>query len=171
MERKKPKPLSKLEQLYDITCREGIYCEHTDLHAACPDLHGCYIHDPTGGPVILLDKSLEYNTPLHACVLSEEVGHYFTAPRTDLTRVYHEHREANMMTKLAQDERKALRWATDFLIPDVELCRALTNGYRKSYELAEYFVVTEWFIKQKLELFRLQLLRMGRRINFTVEKP
>jgi len=65
----------------------------------------------------------------------------------------------------SQDERKAMQWATDYLIPDVELMKALKVGCRSCFELAEYFDVTEWFMYRKLGLLKMCFRRTGLKVK------
>lgn len=114
------------------------------------------------GPTIILGKHLLYSSRLHKCVLAEEIGHYYTAPRTNLLL---SNTSANLQTMESQDERRAAQWATDFLIPDRELDKALKAGYRSCFELAEYFDVTEWFIYRKLGLLKMCFRRTGLKVR------
>lgn len=101
--------------------------------------------------MIFLDKSLPKYPRLHKCVLAEELGHYYTAPRTSIIQV---HTSAYINIIMDQDERKALKWATNFLISDKSLFQAYKMGLHTCYDLAEYFDVTEWFLFRKLSFIR-----------------
>jgi len=147
-----------LKKLWDIVIKENIKVRYKDFSQLPENIHGLYLYDPRIGPLIVLDKQLLHAFRLHKCVLAEEIGHFYTAARTNLLSV---HTSANLQTMEAQDERKAAQWATDFLIPDCELVRALEAGYLSCFELAEHFDVTEWFIYRKLE----QLSRTGLKIK------
>ena len=48
----------------------------------------------------------------------------------------------------AKHERRADEWAVDKLVPFSELCKAIKNGYREPWELAEYFDVSCRFIEK-----------------------
>lgn len=52
-------------------------------------------------------------------------------------------------------EQRANRWAYKMLIPEDELAEALRKGYREPWELAEYFDVTEPFLREALEYYRI----------------
>jgi Zn-dependent peptidase ImmA (M78 family) len=125
------------------------------LNKTSNKLYGIYFYVNDYGPAILLDKSLDKpgNTRLHRCILAHELGHHFTAPKTNILRLYGSS-STKYMDKIqqAQDERKALEWASNHLMPNVELSRALSQGCINVYELAEWFNVTEWFVYRKIEI-------------------
>lgn len=147
-----------LKRLWDIISKENIKVRYKDFSQLPENIHGLYLYDRRIGPLIVLDKQLLHTHRLHKCVLAEEIGHFYTAARTNLLSV---HTSANLQTMEAQDERKAAQWATNFLIPDCELVRALEVGYLSCFELAEHFDVTEWFMYRKLE----QLSRTGLKVK------
>jgi len=153
--------MDKLQQLWEIADEFGVFATFAPLQKKNPGLLGIYISD---WPAIFLDESIRNYRRIQKCILAEEIGHHLTVPRTDFRRVYRHYTrygECNETIMFAQDERRALRWATGFLIPDVELCRALAKGYRSCYELAEHFDVTEWFVYRKLEFLKAEFM-LGR---------
>ena len=113
--------------------------------------NGLYMLSKETGPVIILGKHLNRSKRLHRCVLAEEIGHHFTAPRTNIVSAY---TSINQKTMLSQDERKAMKWASDFLIPDGDFVTALKAGHRSRFDLAEYFDVTEQFMVQKIGMMQ-----------------
>ncbi|WP_088186347.1 ImmA/IrrE family metallo-endopeptidase [Desulfosporosinus sp. FKA] len=141
-----------MDKLWGIVKRENIGVRYRDFSQIPENIHGLYLYEENIGPLIVLDKRLHYSHRLHKCVFAEEIGHFYTAPRTNLLTV---HASANLQTMESQDERKAAQWATDFLIPDHELVKALESGHQSCSELAEYFDVTEWFMYRKLSLFKI----------------
>ncbi len=147
--------MRSLNDLFAIATVEGIDVSYHNIKK--DGLLGLYVAHPRAGPMVFLDNQLIHRTALHKSVFAEEIGHYMTAPRTNILRVCKSFKmfgENNETIMMAQDERAALRWATGFLMPDVELCRALSQGYRTCYELAEYFDVTEWLVYRKVELWK-----------------
>ena len=151
-----------MKRLWDIVSRENIEVRYKDFSSLPENINGLYIYDQRLGPLIILDKGLHHSHRLHKCVLAEEIGHFYTAARTNLFSV---HTSANLQTMEAQDERKATQWATDFLIPDCELVKALESGCRSCFELAEYFDVTEWFMYRKLGLLKMCFRRTGLKVK------
>ncbi len=123
-------------------------------------VNGLYLWDD--GPVILLDKRLLKHPRLYKCVLAEEIGHYFTAPVSNLLVV---HTSYNREIAMSADERRALKWATDFLIPDHKLLAAMHCGCLTVHELADHFQVTEWFMHRKLGFIYEQRNRLNQ-LNF-----
>lgn len=151
-----------MKKLWDIVTKESIEVRYKDFSQLPENIHGLYIYEQSLGPLIVLDKRLHHSHRLHKCVLAEEIGHFYTAARTNLLSV---HTSANLQTMEAQDERKATQWATDFLIPDSELVKALETGCRSCFELAEYFNVTEWFMYRKLGLLKMCFRRTGLKVK------
>lgn len=49
-------------------------------------------------------------------------------------------------------ERRADAWAANNIIPFRELCRAVKNGYREIWELAEYFGVSQEFVEKAIDI-------------------
>jgi len=126
--------------------------KHEDMSGIPEKPRGLYIYDRRTGPLIILDNQLKTSPRLHKCVLAEEIGHFYTVPRISILKAY---TSTNQRIIQCQDELKALKWATDFLIPDTELIKALKAGSQTRYELAEWFDVTEDFICQKLAILSL----------------
>ena len=151
-----------MDGLWLITEKENIRCEYRNLLAEQEHLYGLYIFHPVLGPVIILDESLKNHRRLHKCVLAEEIGHYNTAPRSNYLIAYGSYNNKIIMS---QDERKALQWATDFLIPDVDLTKAVHSGCRSCFELAEYFDVTEWLVYRKLGFLKMCFRRTGLKVR------
>lgn len=151
-----------MERLWDIIKRENIEVLYKDFSQFPENIHGLYLYDQRLGPLIILDKQLNHSHRLHRCVMAEEIGHFYTAARTSILTV---HTSANLQTIESQDERKAAQWATDFLIPDSELVKALEAGCRSCFELAEYFDVTEWFMYRKLGLLKMCFRRTGLKVR------
>ena len=52
-------------------------------------------------------------------------------------------------------ERRANRWAYEKLVPEDELLKAIRQGYQEPWELAEYFNVTEPFLRGALAHYRM----------------
>jgi hypothetical protein len=68
----------------------------------------------------------------------------------------------------------AMRWATDYVIPDHKLIYAVDNlKLRSCWELAEYFEVTQPFMWRKLgflrNCFRATGIKVKNRDIFTIQ--
>ena len=53
-------------------------------------------------------------------------------------------------------EERATRWAVQELIPADKLLSAFKNGYTEVWQLAEYFNVTENFIKDTIRVHKVK---------------
>jgi Zn-dependent peptidase ImmA (M78 family) len=137
------------EALWRLVEAEGITVKYEALSHVPEKIYGLYLWSKALGPLIILDSSLLHRRRLHKCVLAEEVGHHFTTARSNLLVAHTSYR---LEVEMGRDERRALQWATEFLVPNEDLFRAIRKGYRSISELAEYFDVTEWFLHRKLEL-------------------
>lgn len=141
----------KINGLWEKTEEEGIKVRYTDLHSADPELDGLYL-SLDDMPVILLDKSLDNKRQLFRCVFAEEVGHYYTAAKSNVLVVHPSYAED---LRLSQDEYRAMCWATEYLIPDRELAKAINDrGINSFYDLADLFDVTQSFLMHKFSILK-----------------
>lgn len=121
---------------------------------------------------IILDHSILNDLPKLKSVLSEEIGHILHPPRPGHIR-YHSRRfyqrdDCSMIKyNVAQDERKALDWATGVLMPNVEFNRFMENGGYSISEIAEHFEVETWLVEHKIGYYRRkQFENYGRRVKW-----
>jgi len=119
---------------------------------------------------IQLDYSLKDNPRELRCILAEEIGHMLYPARPGHIRYhskdFHEYENCGMIKHtVAQDETKALDWATGVLMPDVEFCRILENGNYLIGEIAEMFEVEPWFVEHKLRYYKRKRERIGRMVK------
>lgn len=154
-----------MEDLFHLVEREGIYLRYVDLSGAPGrTVYGLYYRDPIRDlPMILLDHRVETSRPLHRSVLAEELGHHFTAPRTSVAVPFTSY---TLEVELSRDERRALRWACDYLMPVDRFTEAVLSGLRTPWELAEHFEVTEWLVWRRLDFLRQDLRRRGVRARW-----
>ncbi|MFZ5897996.1 MAG: ImmA/IrrE family metallo-endopeptidase [Bacillota bacterium] len=140
-----------MQALYRIIEEQAIKLDYSNLRQFGGIL-GLFVVHPRIGPFILLDDSLIKQPRKHRCVLAEEIGHAMHPPRPGHMRFHRRRYDVadNQAIIVAQDERKALLWATGFLMPDVEFWRAVSQGYDTVPDLAEYFYVEEWFVRTKI---------------------
>ena len=80
-----------------------------------------------------------------ACILAEEIGHYYTTTGNILDQ-----RDTNNR----KQEMKARKWAVDKMISIEDLFRATEQPCRNLFEIAEYLEVTEEFLLEALEVFK-----------------
>ena len=79
------------------------------------------------------------------CKLGHELGHCETGA------FYNRYAARDLRQK---HELHANRWAYEKLVPEDELIEAYRQGYREPWELAEYFDVTEPFLRDALEYYK-----------------
>lgn len=130
-----------LRQMYEIAEDQGINIRWCDF---VPPIRGMYWAPGDVPPVIFLDNSLEKNTPLLRSVMAEELGHHFTLENNCLCRTYFNCRDK---LALSRAEFRAWKWAANYLMPVGRLKKAIRNGCREVWELADYFNVTEEMVR------------------------
>lgn len=146
-----------MQKIYEIAESEKIYIAYDDLQRI-GDIQGLYTIDPRAGPLIVLDLSLLSQPKLHRCIAAHELGHHFYPPRnTSHTVFFHRNSYCSDSQKeiiVSQDENKALRWATELLMPSAEVWAAIKDGHNTLSLLADYFNVEEWFARAKIGYMR-----------------
>lgn len=80
-----------------------------------------------------------------ACVLAEELGHYFTSVGDIIDQTNINNRK---------QERKARKWGYCKLVNIEGLVEACKQGCRNINEIAEYLEVTEGFLQDALNYFK-----------------
>lgn len=80
-----------------------------------------------------------------ACILAEEIGHYYTTTGNILNQ---------RDTGNKKQEMKARKWAVDKMISIEDLFRATEQPCRNLFEIAEFLEVTEEFLLEALEVFK-----------------
>lgn len=123
---------------------------------------------------VTLDVSLKNKNRECKCVFAEEIGHILFPPRPGHIR-YHSrgywqidnHDRSLMGVIVAQDERKALDWATSTLMPDKEFWKANKEcGMDKIYLLADWFDVEPWVINLKIGYLRRKRKAAGEKLKW-----
>lgn len=114
---------------------EGINVYKRDIGA----LKGLYIDGN-----IALSPSIETLSEM-ACVLAEELGHYYTTVGNILDQSKVENRK---------QERRARGWAYERLASLTSLIDASKRGIRNRYELAEFLGVSERFVEEAIQYYR-----------------
>lgn len=82
-----------------------------------------------------------------SCVLSEERGHYHTGTGDILDQTNPNNSKLEM---------KGRKWAYDDRVGLFGLLRAYKDGRKTLYEMAQFLNVTEEFLKEALEAYRLK---------------
>lgn len=132
---------------------EGVYISYQPL-LPNSGLLGMYFRDRQGRPFIILDEGLHQRPRLQRCVLAEEMGHHLTMPVSTFCVAHFSYSRAIAISK---DEARALRWASDYLIPTERLAEAVAGGADTVSEIAEHFDVTKWMVWRKLQFLRADL--------------
>ena len=157
-----------MQKIYFIAESEEIYVGYKNLRRA-GDIQGLYVIDPRAGPIIVLDLGLLSQPKLHRCIAAHELGHHFRPPRTSFKNViafYRSNQYTNYQITISQDEHRALRWATELLMPSKAVCVAIKEGYNTIHLLADYFSVTEWFVRAKIGFLRREERGQGRKVKW-----
>lgn len=80
-----------------------------------------------------------------ACVLAEEIGHYYTTVGNILNQKNTENRK---------QEIKARKWAVDKMLTIEDVFETTEHPCSNLFEIAEYLEVTEEFLLEALEIFK-----------------
>ena len=129
------------EKLYNLAENDNIALDFYPLPktlSAVVDFSGKYF--------IALDPLVLGSSALERVCLAHELGHCKTGSTYN---VY------SPLDLRAKHENRANKWAVDTLIPKTDLEEAIKNGYRDISSLAEYFSVTEEFMKKAIEIYRI----------------
>ena len=94
--------------------------------------------------VIAINDRLTTSTE-KACVLAEELGHYYTSSGIILDQDKTENRK---------QEKKARLWAYKKMVTMDKLISAFEYGCRNRYEVAEHMDVTEEFLQEALSRYK-----------------
>lgn len=105
------------------------------------DLSGLYVDGR-----IYIRKDLP-TTIEKACTFIEEVGHHYTSAGNILDQSKHEN---------VKQERRARAWAYEEIITIDKLLQAFRAGIRNRYELADFLNVTELFLQEALDYYKVK---------------
>lgn len=134
--------MNKLSKLFDLVESENIDFFFANLKLVNKlGLYSC----KDGYNVIVIDYTLKYNKIKLTEVLAEELGHHFTTVG-DISNI----NTYQDMLKHNKVENKALKWATEFLISEDEICNLVLEDI-KAEEMAERCEVSLEFFLKRLE--------------------
>lgn len=156
------------EELFEIARIFGIKIEFGNLRAKNQNHLG---RADAKRKIITLDTSIKDTPRLLKCILAEEIGHILFPPRPGHVR-YHSigfwQTEGTSCIKaiVAQDERKALDWATSVLMPDDEFNRIMKKWDMSISEIAEHFEVLPSFMEDRIAYYRRKEKAAGRRVKW-----
>lgn len=114
------------------------------------------LYSPASNTIYLDTKLLQPKYyKLHRCILAEEIGHAITGTTGNALSMHSLHINYSTARKITEDEKRALCWATEKLVPTQELTIFLSEGFYNCEALSEYFGVTTWFMFRALEFLQL----------------
>lgn len=129
--------MSKLLELYRTAEREGIEVDCFDLERR----ESLSIMDEDGDCYIAIDPLKLTSAKDEKVKLAHEMGHCVTGS------FYNRFAACDVRQR---HENRADKWAIQKLIPPEDLEHAIEEGYTEIWELAEYFDVTEEFMRKAM---------------------
>ena len=108
-------------------------------------------------PVIIVSKHIK-NIAFLRCVLAEELGHYFTSMGLVVAQSYFVYQDR---INISKTEHRALKWAAECLIPIDELKEAISQSIVHTWELADFFTVTQQMMEFSLQLNDVKQLSLN----------
>lgn len=128
--------MNTYERLQEEACEDGI--EVVDYTFESDRIKGLYCDG-----VVAIKKDMD--STQKACVLAEELGHYYTTVGNILDMSVPVNRK---------QERQARLWAYNKQIGLQGLIRAYEAGCQNRYDVAEYLEVTNEFLTECIECYR-----------------
>ena len=126
--------MEKLFSIYESLYRDRVFLVCKPLCSGTGAIVEC-----CGATAVYIDVARIETAAEECVVVAHEAGHYYTGT------TYGVHSSPALV---ARHEALADRWAIQKLIPRDELNDALQKGYTEAWQLADYFDVTEEFIKK-----------------------
>ena len=114
------------------------------LYFSLPKTASCSVKGRNGDTAIGIDCSRVKSTADFNVRIAHELGHCTTGS------FYNPYSPFDSRLK---HERRANKWAAENLVPFSELVDACRQGTREVWELAEYFGVTEDFIRTAIDIY------------------
>ncbi len=132
--------MEKLISFYEWLRNEGVMLFERPLHFSNPKTKSVTISlKATDDWGIFLDCSKIETLAEEKSIVAHECGHYATGAT---------HTVSSPLDLVERHENKADKWAIKHLISREELDEAVKKGNTEIWELAEYFNVTEDFMKK-----------------------
>ena len=140
-------------------------CEKSEINienqALPKNINAVFYEDKETEPVITINKALKTQSG-QACVLAEELGHYYTSCGDLLTDTSIDKIVIN------QQENRAKRWAVKKLISIKRIIKAFESGVSNMSEMADYLDITESFLIDAFETYNAMYGKCKRRGNYTI---
>lgn len=134
--------LDELNRLYNIAEKRGYEIINYDLTAL--KQKGMIVKLGHITSLLVDEKEIE-TTAEKKTIIAHEVGHAETNAL---------HRLNSNPQEIKKCEYKATKWAVEELVPISEYLKALKNGLVEVWQLAEYFDVTEDFIRKAHYIYK-----------------
>lgn len=143
--------MNAYERLEDEACRDGI--DVIDCNFNSDSIKGLYCDG-----VIGINKNIK-NMTERSCILAEELGHHHTSAGNIIDQTKTENRK---------QEQRARMWAYNRQIGLSGIIDAYRQGCRNLHEMAECLDVTEEFLQDALEAYRLKYGHYVNVDNYTI---
>lgn len=133
--------MENLTDLYKWLDKEGVLLFNRKILFSKKESKAATIHLKSLFEVwgIFLDKKRMKNSPEEKSVLLHEAGHYATGAT---------HEVSSRFDLVEKHEYKADKWAVERALSADELDEAVAEGHTEIWDLADYFGVTEEFMKK-----------------------
>lgn len=131
----------KLNKLYEMA--EEFHIDVHDFQMQCTPSQSQMIED--GSCHIAIDKKQMNTNAQEKVVLSHEIGHCVTGS------FYNRYSQHDIKSR---HENRANKKAAHLLVPLDKLINAIEEGYDNVWELAEYFEITETFMRKALMIYK-----------------
>lgn len=129
-----------LNELYDLAVDECVTVANFSLSKR----EALSTMDSDGHCYVAIDASKLASTADEKTKLAHELGHCVTGAFYNIFSPY---------DLRQRHENRADKWAIKKLIPEDELNEAVAQGYTEIWELAEFFNVTEDFMRKAISLY------------------
>ncbi|EGT3605390.1 ImmA/IrrE family metallo-endopeptidase [Clostridium perfringens] len=136
--------MKSLSDIYSLIEDQNIELE--EVYFKSSNIEGIYFKVSGMNPIIGIHKNLLTDTKKYISVLAEELGHHFTSSGNLTSECITYSDKLNR----SKQEKRARIWASNFLISDNEIIRAILQNINTIYGLSLHFNVTEEIIKYKL---------------------
>jgi len=145
--------MDKLLHLYRIAEQESVPV----LNFSLPENDSISMQDCTGKCYIGLNKNSHMTAANENVQLAHELGHCIRGA------FYNRYTDFDIRKK---HEIRADKWAIEQLVPEEALDHAVASGYTEIWSLAEYFDVTETFMRKAVCWYTYRNLNVEGYMNF-----
>ncbi len=129
-----------ISELCDMAEKDGISVSYIN----CPESGSISLMTDDGVCYIGLDEGIANDEPLQKVRLAHELGHCKKGA------FYNRYSKFDIISK---HEYRANKWAVQNLIPYDDFVKACRQGYTEVWQLAEYFGVTEDFVRTAHDIY------------------